>query len=95
MSHLVILLQSGNHDDDAAPLLPHHVPEISHSVQHRPLGGDVGMWSSFVTLRYREEVNQSISQSINAIIQDSHCGMCSASCHRTSQNSERCCTQVT
>lgn len=48
--HLVLLLQSRHHDDDAAPFLPHHVPEVPHSVQHRPLGGDEGSGSSSVTL---------------------------------------------
>lgn len=65
--HLVVLLESGDHDDDAAPLLPHHVPEVSNSVQHRPLGGDVGSRSSFITLRHREPQRggQTINQSIN------------------------------
>lgn len=57
--HLVVLLQSCNHDDDAAPLLPHHVPEVSHSVQHRPLGGDVGPLGSSVTLQDGESSSPS------------------------------------
>ena len=52
--HLVVLLESGNHDDDATPLLPHHVPEVPHGVQHWPLGGDVGPGSPSVTLEHRE-----------------------------------------
>lgn len=52
--HLVVLLESGNHDDNAAPLLPHHIPEVPHSVHHRALGGDVGPLGPFVTLQQGE-----------------------------------------
>ena len=30
------------HDNDSAPLLKHHLPELPHSVRQRPLRGDVG-----------------------------------------------------
>lgn len=49
--HLIVLLQSGNHNNDATPLLPNHVPEVTHGVQHRPLGGNIGPRSSFVALQ--------------------------------------------
>lgn len=84
--HLVVLLESGNHDDDAAPLLPHHVPEVPHSVQHRPLGGDVGPGSSFVTLKHREEVQeitsqQPTNQSIKVYVYSTfHTGYCCSKC---------------
>lgn len=50
LTHLVVLLQLGQHDDDAAPLLPHHVPEVTHRVQHRPLGGNEGPRTSSMAL---------------------------------------------
>lgn len=53
---LVVLLQPREHDDDSAPLLPNHIPEVSHGVEQWPLCGDVGLGSSVVTL-----INQSIS----------------------------------
>lgn len=56
---LVVLLQPREHDDGSAPLLPNHVPEVPHGVQHGPLRGDVGLGSSIVTL-----INQSTSQSV-------------------------------
>lgn len=54
-AHLVVLLQLGQHDDDAAPLLPHHVPEVPRRVQHRPLGGDEGPRAPFKALGVKEE----------------------------------------
>lgn len=58
-TYLIVLLQFGEHDDDAAPLLPYHVPEVPHCVHHWPLGGDEGSLSSFIALRAKEEVSQS------------------------------------
>lgn len=58
--YLVVLLEPGNHDDDAAPLLPHHVPEVPHSVNHRPLGGNVGPGSPSVTLQETDELRHLI-----------------------------------
>ncbi len=79
--HLIVLLESSNHDDDAAPFLPHHVPEVPHSVQHRPLGGNVGLRSSFVSLPTREEDRPSFIQSIKIYVYDTfYTGYCNSKC---------------
>lgn len=68
--HLVVLLQPRNHDDDTAPLLPHHVPEVSHGVHHGPLGSDVGPGSPFVALPHKEHQisQQSVSKLSHSIM---------------------------
>lgn len=48
--HLIPLLEFGDHDDDGAVLLPGHLPEVVHRVDHRTLGGDVRFLVSEVTL---------------------------------------------
>lgn len=48
--YLLALLELGYHDDDGCFLLPHHLPEISHGVQHGPLGGNVLPGTSCIAL---------------------------------------------
>lgn len=60
--NLIVLLQPREHDDDSAPLLPHHIPEVSHGVQQGSLRGDVGSWSSIVAL-----INGPVNQSIKSL----------------------------
>ena len=61
MSHLAILYEVGQHDDEVDSLLPHHAPEIVHCVALGSLGGDVGA-GNLVTLPHGEHVNRAITQ---------------------------------
>lgn len=48
--YLLALLELGYHDDDGCFLLPHHLPEVSHGVQHGPLSGNVLPGTSCIAL---------------------------------------------
>lgn len=49
--YLVLLLQLGDHNDDRRLLLPRHLPEVIHSVDHGTLSGDERLVVAEVTLR--------------------------------------------
>ena len=52
-----VLGEFGQTDDDHAALFPHHLPEVSHCVGQRALGGDVGRVPG-VVVRLKEQHTQ-------------------------------------
>lgn len=53
-THLILLLQVGDHHYDWAFLLPHHPPEVPHRVHSGTLCGDVGLLLAAVALQTGE-----------------------------------------
>ena len=55
-SYLASLLTLTQHHDAGATMLPHHTPEVCHSVGHGALSQDV-LVSTLIALQGREHIN--------------------------------------
>lgn len=51
--YFIFLFKFRNHNDDRAVLLPDHLPEVIHCVDHRTLSGYEGSFISKISLNRR------------------------------------------